>query len=83
MPAEANSILLKSTDNLTDLFRCSGGEKEEYKKAADLLKGCRLNIKDLYNMDIPIKSKLKYTLLSLSGAYIHSRILSLIYKKLC
>ena len=79
----AEITFLDDIDNLTDLFRCSGGEKEEYKKAADLLKGCKLDIKELYNMDIPVKSKLKYTLFSLSGAYIHSRITSLMHKKLC
>jgi hypothetical protein len=80
---EANRILLRSLDNLADLFRCSEGEKSEYKKAADMLKGCRIDLKTLYNMDIQTKSKVKYTLFSLFGAYAHGCILSKLHKKLC
>jgi glycosyltransferase involved in cell wall biosynthesis len=83
MYGEANRILLRSLDNLTDLFRCSGGEKSEYKKAADMLKGCQIDLKALYKMDIQPKSKIKYTLFSLFGAYIHGCILSKLHKKLC
>lgn len=83
MHNEANRILLRSLDNLADLFRCSGGEKSEYKKAAEMLKGCRIDLKTLYNMDIQPKSKVKYTLFSLFGAYVHGYLLSKLHKKLC
>ncbi len=83
MQDEANIILLRSLDNLTDLFRCKGGEKSRYKEAADMLKGCNLGIKELYNMGIPAKNKIKYTLFSLFGAQAHSNILAMFHKKLC
>lgn len=83
MSEEANRILLRCLDNLTDLFRCSGGEKEEYKKAAEMLKESRIDIKTLYKMDLTPQNKIKYTLFSLMGAYVHGRILSLLHKKLC
>ena len=55
----------------------------EYKKAAEMLRGCRIDLKTLYNMDIQPKSKVKYTLFSLFGAYVHGYLLSKLHKKLC
>ncbi len=83
MHSEAQNILFRCVDNLTDLFRCSDGPKEEYKKAGELLKNGKIGLKELYNMDLPLKSKIKYTTLALFGATVHSRIYAALHKKLC
>lgn len=83
MHTEANIILLRCIDNLTDLFRCRGGEKSEYKEASGMLKNCRISLKTLYKMEISAKKKIKYTLFSLFGPAGHSRIISMLRKKLC
>ncbi len=80
---ESHDLLFKSLDCLTDLLRCSGGSKEDYKKACDMLKNEKLPIKELYNLELPIKKKIKYTTFSLFNANIHSRIYAMLHKKLC
>ena len=57
--------------------------KEENKKAGELLKNGKIGLKELYNMDLPLKSKIKYTTLALFGATVHSRIYAALHKKLC
>ena len=48
-----------------------------------LLKNGKIGLKELYNMDLPLKSKIKYTTLALFGATVHSRIYAALHKKLC
>lgn len=83
MHDEARNILFHCVNHLTDLYRCSDGKKEEYKQAGKLLKGAKIELKELYNMDLPLKSKIKYTTLALFGAAVHSRIYAMFRKKLC
>lgn len=83
MQKEANDILLICADRLTDLLRCSDGKKEEYRKAAALLQKEKIGIKELYNMEMPLPQKIKYTTLALLGAPLHSRIHALLRRKLC
>lgn len=83
MHEEARNILFHCVNNLTDLYRCTDGKREEYKKAGKLLKGAKIGLKELYKMELPLKSKIKYTTLALFGANIHSRIYALFHKKLC
>ena len=78
----ANEILLRAVDNLTDLFRCKDGEKHRYKEAADLFKNKNITIQTLYKMELPLKSKIKFTTLSLFGAHVHSLIHSMLHKRL-
>jgi hypothetical protein len=78
----ANEILLRAVDNLTDLFRCKDGEKHRYKEAADLFKNKNITIQTLYKMELPLKSKIKFTTLSLFGAHAHSLIHSMLHKRL-
>ena len=78
----ANEILLRAVDNLTDLFRCKDGEKQRYKEAADLFKNKNIAIQTLYKMELPLKSKIKFTTLSLFGAHAHSLIHSILHKRL-
>ena len=54
----------------------------QYKKASDMLKGCKIDIKTLYNKELTASSKIKYTLFSIFGPYMHSRIASMLHKKL-
>lgn len=79
---EANRILLRCIDNLVDLRRCSDRTKEGIKQAAALVKERRIDIKTLYNMNLNIKQKIKYTPFALFGANIHSNILAMFHKKL-
>ena len=83
MHNEANTILLRCVENLTDLYRCSGGPKEEYCKAGNMLKGEKIGLSELYGMELPMKKKIKFTLFALFGASFHSRILAIFHKKLC
>lgn len=80
---EAKEILLQAADSLTDLNRCSGGEKSEYKKAFELLKGEGISLKSLFNMNITLKRKIKFIPLAIFGIKTHCRILTLLHKKLC
>ncbi len=83
MQDEANDILLTCADRLTDLFRCSDGKKEDYRKAAAMLQKERIGIKELYKMEIPTLQKIKYTTLALLGAPLHCRLRALLHRKLC
>lgn len=80
---EATDLLFRALDALTDLRRCSDGTKKEIKGACDILKDEKLPIAKLYKMDIPFKSKIKFTPFALFNANIHSLIVSLFHKKLC
>ena len=79
---EANRILLRCIDNLTDLHRCSDGTKDERKNAIALVKKKRIKIDALYKMDLTLLQKIKYTVFALLGPGIHSNLLSLFRKKL-
>ncbi len=83
MTEDAYDILFKAIDNLTVLHRCSDSSKEEHKAACDMLANERIGISELYNMNIPLRNKIKYTTFALFGATIHSRIYSMFRKKLC
>ena len=83
MTEEANEILLKAIDNLTDLLRCSDGKKEERNKAFELLRGEGIGLKTLFKMGIPLLRKLKFTTFALMGAKTHCTLTSLLHKKLC
>lgn len=80
---EANEILLSALDSLTDLMRCSDGGKEEKNAAFDLLKGTKIDLKTLFNMDIPFSRKLKFVTYSLFGAKFHCKLIAMMHKKLC
>ncbi|MBR3616269.1 MAG: glycosyltransferase [Bacteroidaceae bacterium] len=79
---EANRILLRCIDNLTDLCRCSDCEKDKLKEAVELVKERRINIGTLYKIEFSLKQKIKYTTFALFGAGIHCRLLALFHKKL-
>lgn len=79
---EANRILLRCIDNLTDLYRCSDSNKAELKEITKSVKGRKIELGTLYRMEIPFKSKIKYTAFALFGAGIHCRLLSMFHKKL-
>ena len=83
MEQEANEILLDCANRLTDLLRCSDGPKEQYAQACDMLRDEKIDVKTLYNMNIPVQQKIKFITLSLFGAPIHSRIHALLRRKLC
>ncbi len=83
MEQEANEILLDCANRLTDLLRCSDGPKEQYAQACDMLRNEKIDIKTLYNMNIPVQQKMKFITLSLFGTPIHSRIHALLRRKLC
>lgn len=80
---EANTILLRCVKALTNLHRCKGEKKEEYKKARKMLKGKKINIITLYCMKIPLSEKFRFTTFSLFGANIHCRLSAMLMKKLC
>lgn len=79
---EADRILLRCIDDITDLRRCHDYDKGEFKKAVALLKNKRIKIDTLYKMDLPIAHKFKYTPFAIFGANIHSLLLSFFRKKL-
>lgn len=79
---EAYDILFHCSDNLIDLFRCRDGEKQQYKEAADMMKGKSISIGELYKLNMPLKRKIKLTTLALFGANIHCRLHALLHKKL-
>ena len=83
MRDEAKDILLNSLDRLTDLHRCSDGKKEEYARARKMLKGKKIAINELFQMNISPAQKVKYTIFSLFGVRAHCCIFSLLKKKLC
>jgi glycosyltransferase involved in cell wall biosynthesis len=83
MHDEAKEILLNSLDRLTDLHRCSDGEKSEYLKARKMLKGRKIAPKELFNMNIPTKRKIKFIIFSLFGIKAHSCLFAALNKKLC
>ncbi|MBR3884069.1 MAG: glycosyltransferase [Bacteroidaceae bacterium] len=80
---ESRDLLFKCLDCLTDLCRCSDGTKKERENAIGMIKDERLPISILYKMEIPLRSKIKYTIFSLSNAKIHSMAYSIFRKKLC
>lgn len=83
MEKEADEILLVCLDRLTDLFRCTDGEKQQYAEATQLLASEKIDVKALYKMDIPLQKKIKFTTFALLGVHLHSRIHALLRKKLC
>lgn len=83
MHDEAKEILLNSLDRLTDLHRCSDGEKSEYLKARKMLKGRKIAPKELFNMNIPTKRKIKFIIFSLFGTKAHCCLFAALNKKLC
>ena len=83
MHDEAKPILLECVDRLTDLHRCSDGEKSEYAKARKQLKGHSISLKELLNMNIPTKRKIKFIIYSLFGTRVHCGIFTMLHKKLC
>ncbi|MBR4989040.1 MAG: glycosyltransferase [Bacteroidaceae bacterium] len=83
MHDEAKEILLNSLDRLTDLHRCSDGEKSEYLKARKMLKGRKIAPKELFNMNIPTKRKIKFIIFSLFGIKAHCCLFAALNKKLC
>ena len=84
MHEEAKEILLMSLDRLIDLHRCSDGEKNDYKKARDMMNGIkRISISELFKMDIPTTRKIKFIIYSLFGVKAHSLFFAAIHKKLC
>ena len=83
MRDEAKDILLNSLDRLTDLHRCSDGKKEEYARARRMLKGKKIAINELFQMNISPARKAKYIIFSLFGVRAHCCIFSLLKKKLC
>ena len=83
LTGEAQEILLICCDKLTDLYRCSDGEKKQYSEAAAMLKNEKIGIKELYKMNIPAKRKIKFITLTLFGAKIHSFMHALVRSKLC
>lgn len=83
MHDEAKEILLNSLDRLTDLHRCSDGEKSEYLEARKMLKGRKITPKELFNMNIPTKRKIKFVIFSLFGTKVHCYLFALLNKKLC
>ena len=82
LKAHSNRILLRCIDNLVDLRRCSDCHREGIAKANALVKKHSIGIGTLYNMELDIKQKIKYTTFALFGARIHSRLLSIAHKKL-
>lgn len=80
---DAQEILLICCDKLTDLYRCSDGDKKQYSEAAAMLKNEKIGIKELYKMNIPVKRKIKFITLTLFGAKIHSFMHALVRSKLC
>ena len=83
MHDEAKEILLNCLDRLTDLHRCSDGEKSEYPKARKMLKGRKISINELFKMSIPTARKIKFIIFSLFGVRAHCAIFSMLNKKLC
>lgn len=83
MSAEADEILFKSLDNLTDLLRCPDAAKEEQKKACALLEGVRMSLKELYGNNITLRRKIKYTTFAFFGATFHCRLYAVMHKKFC
>ncbi len=84
MYEEAKELLLKSLDRLIDLHRCSDGEKNDYKKARDLMKNVKhISIRSLFRMNIPTIRKIKFIIYSLFGVRAHCFIFSMLNKKLC
>ena len=82
LKSEANRILLRSIDNLTDLCRCSDCKKNKLNEAINLVKGRRIDIETLYKMELSLKHKIKYSIFALFGAGFHCRLLALFHKKL-
>ena len=83
MEAESHDILFRALDNLTDLLRCSDGSWQQQQAACNQLKGERIPIKALYQKEVPLKTKIKYTTFALFGASFHSRLYAMFHKKLC
>lgn len=83
MHTEAKEILLNALDRLTDLHRCSDGEKSEYQEARKMLKGKKLSINELFKMNIPTIRKIKFITFALLGTKTHCIIFKMLKKKLC
>lgn len=80
---EAKELLLNCLDRLTDLHRCSDGEKSDYLNARKMLKGRKISINELFNMHIPTVRKIKFIIYALFGTKAHCCLFSMLKKKLC
>lgn len=83
MHEEAKEIQLKCIDIITDLHRCSDGEKADYYNARKMLKGRELTLKELFSMNISGKRKIKFIIYSIFGLKAHCCISTIFKKKLC
>ena len=83
MHDEAKAILLNSIDRLTDLHRCSDGEKTDYLNARRMLKGRKISIKELFSMNIPTLRKIKFIPFALFGIKAQCCLIAMFKKKLC
>lgn len=79
---QSNRILLRCMDNLIDLRRCTDCDKKGIAEANTLVNRHNIDISTLYNMELDIKQKIKYTPFALFGARIFSWLLSIGRKKL-
>ena len=79
---QSNRILLRCMDNLIDLRRCADCDKKGIAEANALVNKHNIDISTLYNMELDIKQKIKYTPFALFGARIFSWLLSIGRKKL-
>ena len=80
---EAKEILLNSIDRLTDLHRCHDAQKEDYAKARKMIKGKKITINQLFQMNIPTTRKIKFIIFVLLGTRAHCSLFSTLKKKLC
>lgn len=78
----SNRILLRCIDNLVDLRRCSDSDRKGIAEANALVSKHGISLSTLYNMELDIKQKIKYTTFALFGSRIHSFLLATIHKKL-
>ena len=78
----SNRILLRCIDNLVDLRRCSDCDKKGIAEANALVSKHGITLSTLYNMELDIKQKIKYTVFAIFGSRIHSFLLATVHKKL-
>ncbi len=84
MHEEAKELQFSCLDRLTDLHRCSDGEKDEYKKAREMMsRERRIGIQELFKMNIPTSRKIKFVIYSIFGVRAHCLLFATIHKKLC
>ena len=78
----SDRILLRCINNLVDLRRCSDSERKGIAKANALVSKYSISLSTLYNMELDVKQKIKYTTFALFGSRIHSFLLATARKKL-